>query len=109
MGLISIPKQEMKDLLKILNILWWENSIYQQQQKKKERKRTPQNCIDKKMRIAKMNIQSVFWGEKQFNSLPLVTRQDLVDFIIDLCCPIVSADQKHPCSVCTGSRFDFVS
>lgn len=56
-----------------------------------------------------MNIQSVFWGEKQFNSLPLVTRQDLVDFIIDLCCPIVSADQKHPCPVCTGSRFDFVS
>lgn len=41
MGLILIPKQEMKDLLKILNILWWENSIYQQQQKKKEKKRTP--------------------------------------------------------------------
>lgn len=108
MGLILIPKQEMKDLLKILNILWWENSIYQQQ-KKKEKKRTPWNCIVKKMRIAKMNIQSVFLGEKQFNGLPLVTRQDLVDFIIDLCCPIVSADQKHPCSVCTGSRFDFVS
>lgn len=84
------------------------NSIYQQQPKK-EKKRTPQNCIVKKMRIAKMNIQSVFLGEKQFNGLPLVTRQDLVDFIIDLCCPIVSADQKHPCSVCTGSRFDFVS
>lgn len=41
MGLFLIPKQEMKDLLKILNILWWENSIYQQQQKKKEKKRTP--------------------------------------------------------------------
>lgn len=108
MGLFLIPKQEMKDLLKISNILWWKNSIYQQQPKK-EKKRTPQNCIVKKMRIAKVNIQPVFWGEKQFNSLPLVTRQDLVDFIIDLCCPIVSADQKHPCSVCTGSRFDFVS
>lgn len=41
MGLILIPKQEMKDLLKILNILLWENSIYQQQQKKKKKKRTP--------------------------------------------------------------------
>lgn len=108
MGLFLIPKQEIKDLLKF-QIFYDEKIPFINNNQKKRKKRSPQNCIVKKMRIAKVNIQPVFWGEKQFNSLPLVTRQDLVDFIIDLCCPIVSADQKHPCSVCTGSRFDFVS